>query len=153
MAKPLMMRILEQIKKQNNFIDVTISTNFTNTNANTYNDIPFDTEINKRGNQISLENGKIKIGKDIDYVEVSGKIQISSIGNAVGGKNLVIAINNVYKDRLMYYTDNSRNIDKSFTSKPLSVVEGDIISVKYYGAQGDVISSGEIFTHLYVKAI
>lgn len=145
--------ILKNIKLKNNFIDVTISTDFENPSAATYNTIMFDTVINSREDKLTLENGKIRVGKGIKYVEVSGKIQIIGTNNATGGKNLVISVNNDFKERLMYYTDNSRNIDKSFTTKPLKVTEGDLISVAYYGAQNDVISKGGLFTHLYVKVI
>lgn len=145
--------ILSNIKLKNNFIDVTRSENFTNPSDGAYNTVTFDTVVNSRGNLLTLQDGKIKVGKGVKYVEVSGKIQIVANSNAVGGKNLVIAVNDDYKERLMYYTDNNRNIDKTFSSKPLAVEEGDLISVAYYGAQSDVISSGELFTHLYVKVI
>lgn len=145
--------ILENLKLKNNFIDVTRSSDFTNPSASAYNEVDFNTVISSRGNLLTLSNGKIKVGAGIDFVEVSGKIQITSGGNAVGGKNLVLTVNGTYKERLMYYTDNVRNIDKSFTSKPIAVSEGDLIDVRYWGTEDDIISSGEIFTHLYVKVI
>lgn len=145
--------ILENLKLKNNFIDVTRSSDFTNPSDETYNEVDFNTVINSRGNLLTISNGKIKVGAGIDFVEVSGKIQITSGGNAVGGKNLALTLNGEMVERIMYYTDNSRNIDKVFSSKPIAVNEGDLIGVEYYGLKGDVISSGEIFTHLYVKVI
>ncbi len=145
--------ILENLKLKNNFIDVTRSSDFTNPSASAYNEVDFNTVISSRGNLLTLSNGKIKVGAGIDFVEVSGKIQITSGGNAVGGKNLALTLNGEMVERIMYYTDNSRNIDKVFSSKPIAVNEGDLIGVEYYGLKGDVISSGEIFTHLYVKVI
>lgn len=146
--------ILENLKLKNNFIDVTRSSNFTNPSASAYNEVDFNTVISSRGNLLTLSNGKIKVGAGVDFVEVSGKIQITSAGNAVGGKNLALTLNGEMVERIMYYTDNaSRNIDKVFSSKPIAVNKGDLIGVEYYGLKGDVISSGEIFTHLYVKVI
>lgn len=145
--------ILNNLKLKNNFIDVTRSANFTSPSDGTYNAVDFNTVINSRGNLLTLSNGKIKVGAGVDFVEVSGKIQITSAGNAVGGKNLALTLNGEMVERIMYYTDNSRNIDKVFSSKPIAVNEGDLIGVEYYGLKGDVISSGEIFTHLYVKVI
>ena len=145
--------ILENLKLKNNFMDVTRSSDFTNPSASAYNEVDFNTVISSRGNLLTLSNGKIKVGAGIDFVEVSGKIQITSGGNAVGGKNLALTLNGEMVERIMYYTDNSRNIDKVFSSKPIAVNEGDLIGVEYYGLKGDVISSGEIFTHLYVKVI
>lgn len=145
--------ILENLKLKNNFIDVTRSSDFTNPSASAYNEVDFNTVISSRGNLLTLSNGKIKVGAGVDFVEVSGKIQITSAGNAVGGKNLALTLNGEMVERIMYYTDNSRNIDKVFSSKPIAVNEGDLIGVEYYGPKGDVISSGEIFTHLYVKVI
>ena len=145
--------ILENLKLKNNFIDVTRSSDFTNPSASAYNEVDFNTVISSRGNLLTLSNGKIKVGAGIDFVEVSGKIQITSGGNAVGGKNLALTLNGEMVERIMYYTDNSRNIDKVFSSKPIAVNEGDLIGVEYYGLKGDVISSGEIFTNLYVKVI
>ncbi len=145
--------ILENLKLKNNFIDVTRSSDFTNPSASAYNEVDFNTVISSRGNLLTLSNGKIKVGAGVDFVEVSGKMQITSGGNAVGGKNLALTLNGEMVERIMYYTDNSRNIDKVFSSKPIAVNEGDLIGVEYYGLKGDVISSGEIFTHLYVKVI
>ena len=145
--------ILNNLKLKNNFIDVTRSSNFTSPSDGAYNAVDFNTVINSRGNLLTLSNGKIKVGAGVDFVEVSGKIQITSAGNAVGGKNLALTLNGEMVERIMYYTDNSRNIDKVFSSKPIAVNEGDLIGVEYYGLKGDVISSGEIFTHLYVKVI
>lgn len=145
--------ILENLKLKNNFIDVTRSSNFTNPSASAYNEVDFNTVISSRGNLLTLSNGKIKVGAGVDFVEVSGKIQITSAGNAIGGKNLVLTLNGEMVERIMYYTDIVRNIDKSFTSKPIAVNKGDLIGVEYYGLKGDVISSGETFTHLYVKVI
>lgn len=144
---------VENIKLKDNFIDVTLSENFINPSTSAYNPINFNSVITSKGNLLALENGKIKVGSGISFVEVSGKIQITSGGNAVGGKNIVLTVNGTNKERIMYYTDNARNIDKVFSSKPIQVNEGDLIDVRYYGSQNDVVSAGEIFTHLYVKVI
>ena len=145
--------ILDYIKLKNNFIDVALSENFVNPGTG-YNEVVFDTITNSRGNALTLENGKIKVGKGVKFIEVSGKMQFVSGSIATGGKNLVIRhSNNTYQERLMYSVNYNQNQEKVFATKPIAVNEGDTVDVLYYGAQGDVISAGSLFTHFYVKVI
>ena len=118
-----------------------------------YEQIPLNSKILSGESFTLTSDGKIKIGKNISKILVSGKITLPSTGVTTGGKNFVIRKNGSVINRGMY---NQGSVVNSYYVLPPAleeVEENDLIDIAYYGTANNVISGGKVFTNLTVQAV
>lgn len=132
---------------------ITVGINDVTLEAYGENTLYFSKVISRKGNNLIIDNGKIKIGKDINHILISGSVQMQI--KTVGTKNIMIYKNNECVNRSL----NSANINKSanaaihVTPVLINAKEGDLISMSIYGSVGDILNPAANGTHLTLIAI
>ena len=129
--------------------EVTISTAGDNT-------LSIDKQIAKIGNNIILDNNKIKIAGDIDYVILSIKVQLTLKQNSGDIKNIYVQKNDTSVIEIL--TENYRTADKMRVNLNASdilipVEQDDTIQLKGYFGVGDIIQAQSSRTYITVKEV
>lgn len=104
------------------------------------------------GNKLTIENNKIKIGKNIKKIKISACLDLYTI-NATGDKVLYITKNGTILTNFYNASVNTRRqiICPEFVTQ---VAENDEIGISVYGSAGDVINGGTApNTYLTVEEI
>ena len=130
-----------------NILTVIMNASFTST-AGEYVEISNWVEENKIGNKLNVSNGKIKIGKNVSYIKITGQFGANSDSN----------------ERYYFWTKkNGENVgtwDVEDVPNPyraipfnqfIPVAENDIISVAVYTNNGSDIEKGK--TTFIIEAI
>lgn len=130
-----------------------LSEDYTIKSSNIYETIPLNRCVVVGKKLFLNSNGKVVISGGVSHVEVSAKLIL--VGNSIinGGKNFVIQKNNEIIDRSWYFFESKHNDNIILPSRIISVNEGDVISIAYYGTKNELIAGSEIFTNLTVKTI
>ena len=132
---------------------ITVSINNLSLTIDGENNLHLSETISKKGDGLIIENGKIKIGRGVKHIFVSGSVQF--LVKTIGTKNFMIYKNNQCINRSL----NSANINKAanvvihVTPVLIDVEEGDLISATIYGSIGDTLNPTSNGTHITVIAI
>ena len=120
------------------------------------NTITLDKEIAKIGNNIILDNGKIKIAGDISNILISAKIQMNLKQNNGNTKNIYIHKNGTsiidILNEVNRHVDNFR-FSVSASDVLIPVAKNDIIEVKGYFGINDGIQQQNSRTYITVKEV
>ena len=130
-----------------NILTVVMNANFTST-AGEYVEISNWVEENKIGTKLNVSNGKIKIGKDVSYIKITGQFGADSDSN----------------ERYYFWTKKNgtnvgtwvvEDVPSSYKEIPFNqfipVAENDVISVAVYTNNGSTIEKDK--TTFIIEAI
>ena len=130
-----------------NILTVVMNADFTST-AGEYVEISNWVEENKIGTKLNVSNGKIKIGKDVSYIKITGQFGADSDSN----------------ERYYFWTKKNgtnvgtwvvEDVPSSYKEIPFNqfipVAENDVISVAVYTNNGSKIEKGK--TTFIIEAI
>ena len=130
-----------------NILTVVMNANFTST-AGEYVELSNWVEENKIGTKLNVSNGKIKIGKDVSYIKITGQFGANSEPN----------------ERYYFWTRKNgtnvgtwvvEDVPNSYREIPFNqfipVAENDVISVAVYTNNGGTIEKGK--TTFIIEAI
>ena len=130
-----------------NILTIVMNANFTST-AGEYVEISNWVEENKIGTKLNVSNGKIKIGKDVSYIKITGQF------GAVSDSN----------ERYYFWTKKNgtnvgtwvvEDVSSSYREIPFNqfipVAENDVISVAVYTNNGSTIEKDK--TTFIIEAI
>lgn len=82
MEDPKILKLEKEIEKRSNIISVGFNNNYSMTSSNwQQKDLMFDKVIGQVGSLLSLENGKIKIGKGIKKIKASFQTSTNALAN------------------------------------------------------------------------
>lgn len=130
---------------------ITVYPGFTGTALNDTTIFPCYEIYSQAGENLTVDNGRVKIGKGINHVLVSAQVTDSSNNNKE--KNLYIYKNNTQVARaFLSFSGASFQPTISIAQKIISVTEGDTISIWVY-APGTPFTGNENMTFLTVEAI
>lgn len=140
-------------KNINKVITAYRSEGYTIQESGKYEQIPLNATILSGESFTLTSDGKVKIGKNISKILVSGKITLPSSGITTGGKNFVIRKNGGIINRGMYNQGSA--VNSYYVLPPVleEVTENDLIDIAYYGTANNVISGGKEFTNLTIQAV
>ena len=136
---------------EKNIITASISSNYAikTDSPDTYEMLPLSTYTHI-GDKLTLENGKIVIGKNVSLVKISAKLSFNTLTAGlkwvtVFGKNdtAVLANPNQLSGRATV----------SCSDALVSVKEGDTLELRVLGLKDDVVRSGLAYTYLTVEVI
>jgi hypothetical protein len=136
-------------------IAVTLHRNASNQNlatANTYEPIKW-THSTSVGTGLSLNSdGAVVIGEGVSVVRVSGQLTVGAQVN--GMKYAAIWLNvNTHLSRAQAQITTAAPQTINFAPKLVNVSPGDVIAVRLYGAQGDVMYGGTMQSYFTVEAV
>lgn len=130
-----------------NILTVVMNADFTST-AGEYVELSNWVEENKIGTKLNVSNGKIKIGKDVSYIKITGQFGANSESN----------------ERYYFWTRKNgtnvgtwvvEDVPSSYRAIPFNqfipVAENDVISVAIYTNNGSTIEKGK--TTFIIEAI
>ena len=130
-----------------NILTIVMNANFTST-AGEYVEISNWVEENKIGTKLNVSNGKIKIGKDVSYIKITGQFGADSDSN----------------ERYYFWTKKNgtnvgtwvvEDVSSSYREIPFNqfipVAENDVISVAVYTNNGSTIEKDK--TTFIIEAI
>lgn len=147
---------VEEIDVIGSIISATISGTYTIQATNTKEQLTLDPILGQVGNGLTKKNGKIIIGKGINYIKVSGQLMFEKAqsGNV---HEIRIYKNNTSNLLAVYilsgYINGSYNTFVTATPIIAPVTEGDNIILYVTGVAGDKISGNTVGTHLTVEAV
>lgn len=138
-----------------NIITASISSSHITTTTEIEN-LNLDKKVRSRGSNLTLENGSVKIGKNINWIDVSANVYMRSGQSAGEGiqcsirKNNSSTISSVYKRMQGAQTE---NVILPTVSVP--VTEGDLISLSVQSSteSGQEIGAFESLTYLNVREV
>lgn len=136
-------------------IAMTVHRNASNQNlatANTYEPIKW-THSTSVGTGLSLNSdGAVVIGEGVSVVRVSGQLTVGAQVN--GMKYAAIWLNvNTHLSRAQAQITTAAPQTINFAPKLVNVSPGDVIAVRLYGAQGDVMYGGTMQSYFTVEAV
>lgn len=144
-----------KIAQEANIMSAYASSNVTVSSANASKYTNFTlVRYESTGDRLTISGGGIRIGANVSRIKVSAQTQIVPTGGA-GIKHLRIYKNTATVGWATYRsTATNENTTLSIPTRVLSVAEGDIIYLKYYGLAGDVFNgSGDVPTILTVEVV
>lgn len=151
MEDPKILKLEKEIEKRSNIISVGFNNNYSMTSSNwQQKDLMFDKVIGQVGSLLSLENGKIKIGKGIKKIKAS--FQTTTNGLA---KDTFYSLNLKKNGNSVASYDGRKNGDPqswSFVVAPIliDVKENDKISISLFCDSATLVAQ---FTQLVVEVI
>lgn len=120
--------------------------------ANTYEVIKW-TNATTVGTGLSLNSaGGIVIGEGVSVVRVSGQLAVGAQSNGLKYAAIMTA-NNAQHARTQAYVSTTNPQTINFAPKLLSVSPGNVLTVRLYGAQGDVLYGGNMQSYFTVEAV
>lgn len=141
---------------EKNIITVGISETKVIEKDNTNELLALNAEYIKIGNKLTLSDGKIIIGKGINYVRISGQV-FYSVAKAITRHALRICKNThsnvVGFNTIMSQIATSNNCCPTITSIIVPVTEGDKILALVSGAVGDAVSGANATTYITVEVV
>lgn len=131
------------------------------TSKNTYTQIPLNQSVVSTGSRLTLDSNSIKIGKNIEYVKVSGQA-LMQCGSTAGNRHVRIqkVRNGTTTGVAWTFVSGTQGEDTHLTLPPVivAVQENDILKMVYYTSDTtDQLSSGSILngwqTYMTVEEI
>lgn len=116
-------------------ITVALNANVTLGELNTYTKIPFDKLVISTSDRLTMLDGSIRIGEDIEHVKVSGQVLIKC-GTVAGTRHARIQkVSGTTTTSIAWCVINaaaSSNMVYPFTPIIVPVKEGDLLKIVYY---------------------
>ena len=83
MSEPFILQLYKKIEKRSNIISVSFNNDFYSMSSSNWQQVQlnFDKIVGQIGNLLTLENGKIKIGKGIKKIKASFQTSTNALGN------------------------------------------------------------------------
>lgn len=137
-----------------NIISIGLNGQYTS-NSTGYQTLPLTKQLFKLGDKLSIQNGKIKIGSNVNNIMIFAQATINAYSSrATGAFNIEIDYNgtNISSSLNSGITD-GLNITKNLAGIPLQVSENDVIGLSVYVAVNDVVSSYDRRTFLTIQVI
>lgn len=121
--------------------------------ANTYETVKFTTATTSGYGLTLNSNGGVVIGDGVKMVRISGQITAGAQSN--GMKVAAIWGNEVtsHLSRTQAYITTANPQTIVFAPKLVSVAKGDVLTMRFYGAQGDVAYGGTMQTYFTVESV
>lgn len=140
------------INQKTNIITAYRSADYSITTSSVYEAIPFD-ENEVVGTKLTLNSsGGVVIGAGVTNVKISAKITLVGASLTAGNKNLVIRKSGTIVDRIWARIE-ANNSYMAMPNRVISVNEGDVITLAFYGTQNDKISGTSPFSQMTVEVV
>ena len=140
------------INQKTNIISAYRTEDYYITTSNTYEKIPLQS-YDSVGNKLTLNSsGEIVVGAGVTAVKTSAKICLVGANLTAGNKNLVIQKNGTVVDRIWARID-TYNSYMAIPPKLITVAEGDVLTLNFYGTQNDRISGTSYFSNFTVEVV
>ena len=137
-------------------IGLTVHRNASNQNlvaANTYEIIKWTTAT-AVGTGLSLNSdGGIVIGQGVSVVRISGQVTVGAQSNGMKVAAIWANTTNTHLVRSQAYVSTANPQTINFAPKLVSVSPGNVLTVRLYGAQGDVLYGGTMQSYFTVEAV
>ena len=137
-------------------IGLTVHRNSSNQNltaADTYEIIKWTTTTSV-GTGLSLNSsGGIVIGEGVSVVRISGQITAGAQSNGMKVAAIWINTSNSHLSRSQAYISTANPQTINFAPKLVSVSPGNVLTVRFYGASGDVVYGGSMQSYFTVEAV
>ena len=137
-------------------IAMTVHRNASNQNlvsANVYEPIRW-THATTLGTGLTLNSdGGIVIGSGIKVVKVSGQMTVGAQSNTMKYGAIITSSGSVHLSRAQAYISTANPQTITFATKLVSVSPGDVLTMRLYGAQGDVMYGGTMQSYFTVEAV
>lgn len=137
-------------------IGLSVHRNSSNQNlaaADTYEIIKW-THNTSVGTGLSLNSsGGIVIGEGVSVVRISGQITVGAQSNGMKVGAIWINTSSSHLARSQAYVSTANPQTINFAPKLVSVSPGNVLTVRLYGAQGDVLYGGSMQSYFTVEAV
>ena len=137
-------------------IGITVHRNASNQNlatAETYEVIKW-THSTKVGTGLSLNSdGGIVIGDGVSVVRISGQLTVGAQANGLKYASIWTSVNSTHLVRSQANVTTTYPQTINFAPKLVSVSPGNVLTVRLYGAQGDVVYGGTMQSYFTVEAV
>lgn len=137
-------------------IGLTVHRNASNQNltaADTYEIVKW-THATSVGTGLSLNSaGGIVIGEGVSVVRISGQITAGAQSNGMKVAAIWINTGNAHLARTQAYVSTANPQTINFAPKLVSVSPGNVLTVRFYGASGDVVYGGTMQSYFTVEAV
>ena len=137
-------------------IGLTVHRNSSNQNlaaSDTYEIVKW-THATTVGTGLSLNSaGGIVIGDGVSVVRISGQITAGAQANGMKVAAIWISTGNTHLARTQAYVTTANPQTINFAPKLVSVSPGNILTVRFYGASGDVVYGGSMQSYFTVEAV
>lgn len=137
-------------------IAMTVHRNASNQNltvADTYEIIKW-THATTVGTGLSLNSdGGIVIGEGVNVVRISGQATVGAQSNGMKVAAIWTNTSNAHLSRTQAYVSTANPQTINFAPKLVSVSPGNVLTVRLYGAQGDVLYGGTMQSYFTVEAV
>lgn len=106
------------------------------------------------GSGLSLNSaGGIVIGAGVNVVRVSGQITCGAQVNGMKVAAIWTSVSNTHLSRTQAYVSTANPQTINFAPKLVNVSQGNVLTVRVYGASGDVIYGGAMQSYFTVEAV
>jgi len=137
-------------------IGITVHRNSSNQNltaASTYEIVKW-THSTAVGTGLSLNStGGIVIGEGVSVVRISGQITAGAQSNGMKVAAIWINTTDTHLARTQAYVSTANPQTINFAPKLVSVSPGNVLTVRFYGASGDVVYGGSMQSYFTVEAV
>ncbi len=137
-------------------IGLTVHRNSSNQNlaaSDTYEIVKW-THSTAVGAGLSLNSaGGIVIGDGVSVVRISGQITAGAQANGMKVAAIWISTGSTHLARTQAYVTTANPQTINFAPKLVSVSPGNILTVRFYGASGDVVYGGSMQSYFTVEAV
>ena len=137
-------------------IGLTVHRNASNQNltaSDTYEVVKW-THSTSVGSGLSLNSsGGIVIGEGVSVVRVSGQIAFGAQVNGMKVGAIWTSTSSAHLSRSQAYVSTANPQTINFAPKLVSVSQGNVLTVRVYGASGDVIYGGTMQSYFTVEAV
>lgn len=137
-------------------IGLTVHRNSSNQNltaADTYEIVKW-THATSVGTGLSLNSaGGIVIGEGVSMVRISGQITAGAQSNGLKVAAIWTSSSNTHLARTQASITTSSPQTINFAPKLVSVSPGNVLTVRFYGASGDVVYGGSMQSYFTVEAV
>ena len=135
---------------------ITVHRNASNQNltlADTYEAIKWTTSTSM-GTGLSLNSdGGIVIGDGVSMVRISGQLTVGAQANGLKYAAIWTSTSNTHLVRAQANITTAAPMTLNFSPKLVSVSPGNVLTVRLYGAQGDVMYGGAMQSYFTVEAV
>lgn len=106
------------------------------------------------GSGLSLNSsGGIVIGEGVNVVRISGQITVGAQSNGLKYAAIWTSVNGTHLARSQANITTAAPQTLNFAPKLVSVSPGNVLTVRLYGAQGDVVYGGTMQSYFTVEAV
>lgn len=135
---------------------ITVNRNSVNQNlaaADTYEIIKW-THSTLMGVGLSLNSaGGIVIGDGVSMVQISGQVTVGAQSNGMKVAAIWTSTGNTHLARTQAYVSTANPQTINFAPKLVAVSPGNVLTLRMYGAQGDVLYGGTMQSYFTVEAV